>query len=118
MRLVCIWPVASKRKLLKMPYIPESRRVEIDKELRSEESNWCPQNAGDLNYLVSTFIANYIDHKGKKYAYVNEMIGALECAKQELYRVVIGPYEDEKIEENGGVYEKPSERFFRLPTDY
>ncbi len=88
-----------------MPYIPQTRRDEIDLELIAERLNWVPENAGDLNFLVSTFIANYIKEKGLKYAVVNEMIGALECAKMELNRVIIGPYEDRKIAENGGVYQ-------------
>ncbi len=87
-----------------MPYIPQTRRDEIDLELIAERLNWVPENAGDLNFLVSTFIANYIKEKGLKYAVVNEMIGALECAKMELNRVIIGPYEDIKIAENGPVY--------------
>jgi hypothetical protein len=32
------------------------------------------------------------------------MIGALECCKLELYRMMAAPYEDDKIAENGGVY--------------
>jgi hypothetical protein len=40
-----------------------------------------------------------------RYANVNEMIGALECCKLELYRILIAPYEDVKIDENGGVYQ-------------
>ncbi len=88
-----------------MPYIPQTRRDEIDLELIAERLNWVPENAGELNFLVSTFIANYIRTKGLKYAVVNEMIGALECAKMELNRVIIGPYEDIKIAENGPVYD-------------
>ena len=88
-----------------MPYIPQSRRDGIELELGADRLNWVPSNAGDLNFVVSTFIANYIREKGLKYAVVNEMIGALECAKMELNRVIIGPYEDRKIAENGGVYQ-------------
>lgn len=87
-----------------MPYIPQSRRDGIELELGADHLNWCPENAGDLNFVVSTFIANYIRNCGLKYAVVNEMIGALECAKMELNRVIIGPYEDRKISENGPVY--------------
>ena len=87
-----------------MPYIPQERRNEIDNQLEKYRLDWTPSNAGDLNFLVSTFIANYICDKGLKYAVLNEMVGALECAKLELNRVIIGPYEDEKIQENGGVY--------------
>lgn len=88
-----------------MPYIPLQQRVDIDSGLLGEGITWCPENAGELNFLVSTFIANYIRTKGLKYAVLNEMIGALECAKMELNRVIIGPYEDLKIAENGPVYD-------------
>jgi len=38
------------------------------------------------------------------YAELNEVIGVLECAKQELYRRVVAPYEDGKAKINGDVY--------------
>lgn len=91
-----------------MPYIPQFRRDEIHNELLDDENggiNWTPQNAGDLNFLVTCFIDNYIIEHGVRYANVNEMIGALECCKLELYRILIAPYEDVKIDENGGVYQ-------------
>lgn len=88
-----------------MPYIPQQQRFVIQDDLMVEGLDWTPKNAGELNFLVSTFIANYIRTKGLKYAVVNEMIGALECAKMELNRVIIGPYEDIKIAENGAVYD-------------
>jgi hypothetical protein len=88
-----------------MPYIPQIQRNDINLDLLAEGLDWSPENAGELNFLVSTFIANYIRTKGLKYATVNEMIGALECAKMELNRVIIGPYEDIKIQENGPVYD-------------
>lgn len=87
-----------------MPYIPQDQRVEIDSDLLGRGLDWTPENAGELNFVVSAFIANYIHKNGLKYAVVNEMIGALECAKMELSRVIIGPYEDIKIQENGPVY--------------
>lgn len=92
-----------------MPYITQQQRIDIHNDLLHDELgglNWTPENAGELNFLVSTFIVNYIKTKGLKYAVVNEMIGALECAKLELNRVIIGPYEDEKIQENGPVYDR------------
>lgn len=87
-----------------MPYIPEDRRMGIDLELGADSLTWCPSCAGDLNFVVSVFIANYIAERGLSYAALNEMVGALECAKMELNRVVIGPYEDVKIAQNGPVY--------------
>lgn len=87
-----------------MPYISTVRRNEIDEELEQDQCGWVPQNAGDLNYLTSCFISNYLREKGLKYANLNEMIGALECCKMELYRLIGAPYEDEKMEDNGPVY--------------
>lgn len=87
-----------------MPYITKEDRVVADESLHLAGINFIPRNAGELNFIVSSFIANYIRAKGLKYANLNEMVGALECAKMELNRVIIGPYEDEKIQENGGVY--------------
>ena len=63
-----------------------------------------PQNAGDLNYLVSQFIDNFLVEKGLRYAHINEMIGALDCCKMELYRLIAEPYEDDVMEKNGKVY--------------
>jgi hypothetical protein len=34
----------------------------------------------------------------------NDVIGALECCKLELYRRMVAPYENTKIKENGDVY--------------
>ena len=96
-----------------MPYIPQESRSDLELKLLNGGLDWTPENAGELNFLVSTFIANYIRSKGLKYSVVNEMIGALECAKLELNRVIIGPYEDIKIRENGPVYDGilPSEEY-------
>jgi hypothetical protein len=53
-----------------------------------------------LKYLKSKI------YKGGHWDYrrINEVMGALECAKQEFYRRVAVPYEDKKIKENGDVY--------------
>ena len=91
-----------------MPYIPETRREEIHQELLDNETgglNWYPENAGDLNFTITCFIDNYLaSGEGLRYAKLNEMIGALECCKLELYRLIGSPYEDVKLAENGGVY--------------
>jgi hypothetical protein len=41
---------------------------------------------------------------GLSYKNINQAIGALECAKLELYRRVAAPYEDKKALINGDVY--------------
>jgi hypothetical protein len=83
-----------------MPYIKSELRSEI---LLSPEAI---VNAGELNYYISSLINHFIAKKGKSYATINEVIGALECAKLELYRRIAAPYEDIKIKENGEVYTK------------
>jgi hypothetical protein len=80
-----------------MPYIAKELRKLIDCGSK-------PDNPGELNYLITCLCRDYIEQKGKRYLILNEVVGALECAKLELYRRVAAPYEDEKIAENGDVY--------------
>ncbi len=63
-----------------------------------------PATAGELNYTVSTIVWEYLKAKGINYDTINTCIGALECAKLELYRRVAAGYEDEKLRENGEIY--------------
>jgi hypothetical protein len=81
-----------------MPYIRQERRAEL------LETSF-PETAGELNFLLTLLVDGYLQHKGKNYENINACIGALECAKLELYRRIAAPYEDEKIIENGDVYE-------------
>ena len=60
---------------------------------------------GVLNYVV-TRIADGLIGDDLKYGKVNDVIGALECCKMELYRRLAAPYEDKKIEGNGDVYKE------------
>jgi hypothetical protein len=81
-----------------MPYIKQERRDAI-------LAGGKPQDAGELNFAISVLVDNYLKAKGGiRYSHLNEVIGAMDCAKLELYRRVAAPYEDEKIEENGDVY--------------
>jgi hypothetical protein len=59
---------------------------------------------GELNYMFSMIINDWLQRQGKSYATLNGAIGALECCKLELYRRVAAPYEDQKCKENGDVY--------------
>ena len=85
-----------------MPYISKSNRSNMNQKLvyagRSVETT------GDLNYLVTRIIDEYIHGKGKSYSSINDVIGVLECAKLELYRRIAAPYEDIKLKDNGDVY--------------
>lgn len=86
-----------------MPYISEERREFLsnasETEIAAEELT-----AGDMNYLISTLLDEWIADKGLNYDAINTAIGVLECVKLELYRRIAAPYEDYKLEENGEVY--------------
>ena len=88
-----------------MPYIPNPQRLEANKIMREEGfMQYVPSNAGELNYIVTTLIDNYLNYVGIRYAHVNEMMGALECCKLELYRRIVAPYEDQVADKNGDAY--------------
>jgi len=80
-----------------MPYIKQDDRTKFD------ISNLNPEKPGELNYVISQLCAKYLDQKGLGYTNCNEIIGVLDCVKQEFYRRVTVPYEDKKIEENGDI---------------
>lgn len=83
-----------------MPYILQYRRESLPNfEFERFES------AGELNYVLTMAVQRYIKCcGGASYTAINEAIGALECAKMELYRRLAVPYEDKKIIQNGDVY--------------
>ena len=81
-----------------MPYIKEEDRKYVN------ILHHVPRNAGELNWLLTIKIRSYIEKHGECYQTYNDIIGALEGAKLELYRRKIAPYEDKKIKENGDVY--------------
>lgn len=82
-----------------MPYISQYRREDLGGQIISK-----PQSAGELNFVISEMVNDYIQTYGLSYSTINEVIGMLECAKLELYRRVASPYEDKKIQQNGDVY--------------
>jgi hypothetical protein len=57
---------------------------------------------GTLNYMITKLVHWWLGDN-PNYERYNAAIGVLECAKLELYRRKVSPYEDEKIKENGDV---------------
>jgi len=80
-----------------MPYIDPHRRDSVEcGDVWSE---------GELNYAITMLVRKWIALKGGlSYANFNAAVGVLECAKLELYRRMVAPYEDEKARLNGDVY--------------
>jgi hypothetical protein len=81
-----------------MPYVSQESRARLN-TLRPPAM----MTPGELNYCVTQLVLAYLPPK-PSYAELNAAIGALECAKLELYRRVAAPYEDAKREQNGDVY--------------
>ncbi len=83
-----------------MPYIKQERREELDEFINYDLKNEL-LTPGDLNYLLTKIALCYNGSQVWNYQMINDIMGALEGAKQEFYRRVAFPYEDEKIKENG-----------------
>lgn len=100
-----------------MPYIKNEDREKYEAEINAivdklrETARYETTSAfpGHLNYIITSIIKRGYDAAAKLddfklgYGDFNEMIGMLECAKLELYRRTLAPYEDKKIKENGDV---------------
>ena len=79
-----------------MPYITEKSKNYLEIAL--------PETPGQLNYKLTMIVKDYIEKMGESYQTYNDIIGALECCKFELYRRKIADYEGKKCYENGDVY--------------
>lgn len=86
-----------------MPYISEGDRKDLEPLTMRIESVYV-DSPGILNFIVTKTLMQYEKCNGINYKTYNDMVGVLECAKLELYRRMVVPYEDNKIAENGDVY--------------
>lgn len=87
-----------------MPYIKKEQRPAIDQLITPLidhlKSLPLENQDGSLNYAVTKIIKHVYP---QKYFHFNRALGVLTAVTQELYRKIIGPYEDTKISENGEV---------------
>jgi len=86
-----------------MPYIENNRRKALFCESLTDYDNTL-NTPGELNYMLATNLNLYLEAHGESYSTYNDMIGALECLKLELYRRLAAKYEDKKIKLNGDVF--------------
>jgi len=84
-----------------MPYIKEERRKSFRTLIKRLAGGIL--NEGEMNYVVFKIMKEWIDIHGKNYKNLSSCISALENSKLEFYRRCVGPYEDEKIIENGDI---------------
>ncbi len=90
-----------------MPYIEQTLRKQVDDlvNVLGDQINIFDElkakRDGVLNYIITRLVSKLYK---TSYTDLNAAIGVLECAKLELYRRRLAPYEDEKIAESGDVY--------------
>lgn len=86
-----------------MPYVDSTSREKLsDLVNRIHLTNVA--SAGELNYIITNLILTFIETRGVSYQTYNDVVGALENCKLELYRREIITYEEQKRKENGDVY--------------
>ena len=83
-----------------MPYIKEREKFDL---ILNQFKDF-DLNVGELNYIFSQLLNNFVEKNKKRYTTLNSVIGVLECCKLEIYRRVLVPYEDEKKDLNGDVF--------------
>ncbi len=91
-----------------MPYIPQEDRTAYDplieplaEALRAQQTD---RRKGHANYIITQIMRKAwgVDcAENESYSNYADIIGTLECAKQELYRRWVADYEDQAIVKNG-----------------
>jgi hypothetical protein len=89
-----------------MPYIkPENRNKytsSINNLVNLLTNDGCEADVGEINYVISSVIWKLFKNK-RRYKTGNDLMGVLECVKQEFYRRQLAELENEKIKENGDI---------------
>lgn len=91
-----------------MPYIVQQKRDVLDPAIKTllnslrelECDDALNDMGGNLNYVITVLLKRIY---GQKYSEMAEAVSVLEMAKLEYYRVVAGPYENQKAYENSDV---------------
>lgn len=89
-----------------MPYIEKQDRGTLNNCLKPllDYIAVAGITAGELNYCITKLVRAFLGD-AFNYTRLNSTVGVLECAKLELYRRMVAPYEDRKCAENGDVYD-------------
>jgi hypothetical protein len=89
-----------------MPYIPQSDRPQYDPHIDSLARLLAAQPAekrkGHANYVITQILRHawVPTREAESYSNYADVVGTLECAKLEIYRRWVAPYEDRAIEKN------------------
>ena len=63
-----------------------------------------PIGPGELNYVITLALLQYIKEFGLTYQTINDILGVLVAVQLEFNRRVVVPYEQQKCKVNGDVY--------------
>ena len=77
-----------------MPYIKEHKRT------WSRVMCSAVHEPGSIAWLLYSYFLQKVE---PSFANYSQFVGELECVKDEIYRRIIVPYENEKIKENGDI---------------
>ena len=84
-----------------MPYIPKNDRKLYEGAILTLKH--IIKTPGELNYVITRLVHNYIAEKKLCYDTLNSVVGVFTCALSEFQRRILSPYEDQKMEEHGDV---------------
>jgi hypothetical protein len=79
-----------------MPYISKDAQKRLSpftEELRMTDI----QTPGELNFLITSLMVQYMVMHEMRYDHLNAVVGAAESAKAEFQRRLVNPYEQQKI---------------------
>ena len=88
-----------------MPYIVPEQREQLDPAIRQLAYNIeqlpADNQDGAVTYVISRLLVElYAGTRGNFFT-MNRANGILSSAAHEFYRRIVGPYEDQKIKNNG-----------------
>lgn len=89
-----------------MPYIDNIAKDLIEPVLEPLLKDISRFNAGDLNYILTRIVDEWVGVEKPSYFGLSQGITAFECAKLEFYRRRLAPYENKKCAINGDVYQQ------------
>lgn len=82
--------------MIQVPYVKQDQRRFLD-------VSFDPTTIGELTYLVYKLCCEWYEKSEQRFADHGQIIAALECAKLEWARDVMGPYEALCKATSGGV---------------
>lgn len=107
-----------------MPYIKQSIRNEIDPKLyemiaEAKDAVNNDQLSGEANYLVTKAVLHLLKpDSGWTYDALANTIKTLECSKLEIYRRLMGPYEDGAVIRNGDLPEFVHQQYIQKQLNF